>query len=87
VPRKEPHRRCATCANLDSCRTVTIEMLKEQVGCSLWRISEELAKDAREEIEIEFGPVALALLTTKRGLAPTVKKGRTHVRRTRKATP
>lgn len=88
MARKEADKRCLTCSSLSTCRTVTSEMLERGESCALWKLNDELAIDAREEIEIEFGSAALAMLALRKGQAPPYKKGRKHVRRrTRKATP
>lgn len=57
-------------------------MLARDGGCSDWMEHEELKKDAREEIEIEFGPTALSLLTLSRRKTnlPTQRRRRKHGR-------
>jgi len=78
---KELDRRCVTCKDLSNCNSANEKILSHMGGCLDWTQNDELARDAREEIEIEFGPLALLCLTPKRQQAPSLRKGRHHARR------
>ena len=87
MARKEIVKRCVTCKELVNCNATNAETISHVGRCPDWIPNDELARDAREEIEIEFGPLALLCLTPKRQ-AESAKKGSRHVRRQaiRKAT-
>lgn len=59
-------------------------MIKEDQGCPLWESHDELTRDAREEIEIEFGLPALGCLTLQKQRTQTKKKNKGVVRNVRR---